>query len=72
MKTAFKKTFKTKSFKRAIFAIYSNLDDRNYCEMSWREYVDGDIKTVKRVIRIWEAKNLLDSINSVAFVSLAL
>lgn len=72
MKTTFKKTFKTKSFKRAISAIYSNLDDRNYCEMSWREYVDGDIKTIKRVLRIWEAKNLLDCINRVAFVSLAL
>lgn len=72
MKITFKKTFKTKSFKRAISAIYSNLDDRNYCEMSWREYVDGDIKTIKRVLRIWEAKNLLGCINRVAFVSLAL
>lgn len=72
MKTTFKKTFKTKSFKRAISAIYSNLDDRNYCEMSWREYVDGDIKTINRVLRIWEAKNLLGCINRVAFVSLAL
>ena len=40
--------------------------------MSWRECVDGDIKTLKRVLRIWEAKNLLSRINRVAFVSLSL
>jgi hypothetical protein len=67
-----KTNFKTKSFKRAISAIYSNLDDRDFCEMSWREYVDGDVKTLKRVLRIWEAKNLLSCINRVAFVSLSL
>lgn len=72
MKTTFKKTFKTKSFKRAVSAIYSNLDDKDVCELSWREYVEDEIKTRKRVMRIWDAKNLLDDLNRYSFVSLAL
>lgn len=65
-------TFKTKSFKRAISAIYSCLDDKDVCVMSWREDVEGTIKLRKCTLRIWEAKNLLACINRVAFVSLAL
>lgn len=65
-------SFKTKSYKRAISAIYSCLDDKDACVISWREYVDGNIKLRKSTMRIWEAKNLLACINRVAFVSLAL
>lgn len=72
MKTTFKKTFKTKSFKRAVSAIYSNLDDKDVCELSWREYVEDEIKTRKLVMRIWAAKNLLADLNRYSFVSLAL
>lgn len=65
-------SFKTKSYKRAISAIYSCLDDKDFCVLSWRQYVDGSIKLRKSTMRIWDAKNLLDHINRVAFVSLAL
>lgn len=67
-----KTTFKTKSFKRAISAIYSNLDNRSYCEVSWRECVDGEVKTIKRVLRVWDAKSLFNGLNRYSFVSLAL
>lgn len=72
MKTTFKKTFKTTSFKRAVSAIYSNLDDRDLCELSWREYVEDEIKIRKVVMRIWSAKNLLADLNRYSFISLAL
>lgn len=72
METKFNKTFTTKSFKRALSALYSNLDNRSFCLVSWRECVDGEIKTVKRVLRVWDAKSLFNGLTRYSFVSFSL
>ena len=71
-KTSFKSTFKTRSYQRAIKAIYSCLDDKDVCRISWRESVDGSIKDRSMCMRIWEAKNLLAVLNRYSFIALYL
>ena len=65
-------TFKTRSYQRAIKAIYSCLDDKDVCRIQWREYVEDTIKSRSMVMRIWEAKNLLANLNRYSFISLYL
>lgn len=70
--TNFYATFKTRSFNRAIKAIYSCLDDKDVCRIRWREYVDDSIISRSMCMRIWEAKNLLAVLNRYSFISLSL
>lgn len=70
--TNIKATFKTRSYQRAIKAIYSCLDDKDVCRIQWREYVDDSIKTRSMCMRIWEAKSLLAILNRYSFIALSL
>lgn len=70
--TTFTATFKTRSYQRAIKAIYSCLDDKDVCLIQWREYVNDSIKSRRMHMRIWEAKNLLADLNRYSFISLAI
>ena len=67
-KTNFTATFKTRSYQRAIKAIYSCLDDKDVCRIQWREYVDNTIKSRSLCMRIWEAKYPLAVLNPYSFI----
>lgn len=61
---------KTTSYKKAITILY-NIERTSNVTISWKEYNGIELINRTKNMRAWEALNVLENINKLAFIKLA-